>query len=118
MANPTFRPRNCPHGQGSTFDVSSAAAFADCLARDRPVAGRVLTICAGDMDQWLGRTVNDRPLWLVDGSGTVKERGPIQCGLVLYERGELLQTHSAAFMPGVDFLALGNWSASSAAATE
>ena len=107
MASPTFRPRNCPHGQGSTFDVSSASAFADCLARDRPVAGRVLTICAEDMDQWLGVTVNDRPLWLVDGSGTVKERGPIQCGLVLYERGALLRTHSAAFMPGGGLL--GTW---------
>ena len=101
MADSTLRPRPCKRGQGGTaFDVTSAFELTEFLARRQPVAGGVLTICAEDMDQWVGSTVNDQPLWLVDGSGTVKEHGPIQCGLVLYVRGELRQTHSAAFMPG------------------
>ena len=107
MAGPTLWPRQGGRGHGDTFTATSAAALTEYLARDQPVAGRVLTVCAEDMAQWVGSNVNDQPLWLVDGSGTVKEHGPIQCGLVLYERGNLLQTHSAAFMPGGGLL--GTW---------
>ena len=101
MAGAPLRPRRCKSGQGdSAHDVTSAFELTDFLARRQPIAGSVLTICAEDMDQWIGSTFNDQPLWLVDGSGTVHEHGPIQCGLVLYVRGELRQSHSAAFMPG------------------
>ena len=76
MADTILRPRKTPPGQGDACMATSAFALSEYLSHDPPRAGRVLTICADDMAQWVAGQVNDQPLWLVDGSGTVKERGP------------------------------------------
>jgi hypothetical protein len=69
------------------------------LASSPGTKGRVLTVASLDLPAFFEEKFQSETMWLVDGSGTARSKGPIQAGAALWSEGWARELHSAAFMP-------------------